>query len=227
MSDASRPNSAAARPLLVPIAPTNPAYALAKRLTDIVVSTIALVMLAIPFLFIALLIFITSGRPIIYRQTRLGLGGRPFTLYKFRTMVPTADRDRSMLLHLNGRNGDNGPIYKPEPNSTTITPVGRFLRKFSIDESPQLLNVLRGDMSLVGPRPPLPEEVATYTPHELQRLSVTPGLTCIWQVSGRSNIPFDQWVELDLEYIRHRSYAGDWKLIVQTIPAVLTGRGAR
>jgi lipopolysaccharide/colanic/teichoic acid biosynthesis glycosyltransferase len=131
MSDASRPNTAAARPLLVPIAPTNPAYALAKRLTDIVVSTIALVMLAIPLLFIALLIFITSGRPIIYRQTRLGLGGRPFTLYKFRTMVPTADRDRSMLLHMNGRNGDNGPIYKPEPNSATITPLGRLLRKFS------------------------------------------------------------------------------------------------
>jgi lipopolysaccharide/colanic/teichoic acid biosynthesis glycosyltransferase len=87
--------------------------------------------------------------------------------------------------------------------------------------------VLRGDMSLVGPRPPLPEEVATYTPHELQRLSVTPGLTCIWQVSGRSNIPFDQWVELDLDYIQHRTYRGDWKLIMQTIPAVLTGRGAR
>ncbi len=215
------------RPLLVPIAPTDPAYARTKRATDILLSAAALIVLAPVFLLIALAILLTSGRPIIYRQTRLGLGGRPFTLYKFRTMVPDSDRNLSMLLHLQGRNGHNGPIYKPEPNSATVTPIGRYLRKSSLDETPQLVNVLLGDMSLVGPRPPLPEEVATYTPHELQRLAVVPGLTCIWQVSGRSNIPFDRWVDLDLDYIQRRSTLEDWKLLVETIPAVLTGRGAR
>lgn len=215
------------RPLLVPIAPTDPGYARAKRVTDVIVSIVALIALSPLFLAIALAILLTSGGPVIYKQTRLGLGGRPFTLYKFRTMVPNADRNLKMVLHLEGRNGNNGPIYKPEPNSDSITKIGRILRKSSLDETPQLLNVLLGQMSLVGPRPPLPDEVATYTPHELNRLSVVPGLTCIWQVSGRSDIPFDQWVELDLEYIQHRSYLGDWKLIFQTIPAVLTGKGAR
>jgi lipopolysaccharide/colanic/teichoic acid biosynthesis glycosyltransferase len=216
-----------ARPLLVPIAPVDPTYARTKRVTDIVLSVMALVALAPLFAVVALAILLTSGRPIIYRQTRLGLGGHPFTLYKFRTMVPNSDRNLAMLLHLGGRNGNNGPIYKLEPNSSSVTKIGRYLRKSSIDELPQLVNVLRGDMSLVGPRPPLPEEVATYTPHELQRLSVIPGLTCIWQVSGRSNIPFDRWVDLDLEYIKHRSTREDWKLMFETIPAVLTGRGAR
>jgi lipopolysaccharide/colanic/teichoic acid biosynthesis glycosyltransferase len=227
MRTVSRPAGDDARPLLVPIAPTDPAYARAKRLTDIVVSLIALTLLSPIFLIIALAILLTSGRPIIYRQTRLGIGGRPFTLYKFRTMVPHADRNLASLLHHNGRNGTNGPIYKPETNSSDITPFGRILRKSSLDETPQLLNVLLGHMSLVGPRPPLPEEVATYTPYELQRISVVPGLTCIWQVSGRSNIPFERWVELDLDYIQHRTYLGDWKLLFKTIPAVLTGRGAR
>lgn len=215
------------RPFLVPIAPTNPRYARAKRATDIVLSLVALVVLAPVFLAIALAILLTSGRPVIYRQTRLGLGGHPFTLYKFRSMVRNADRNHSMVLHMNGRDGHNGPIYKPEPNSTSITGIGRVLRKSSLDESPQIVNVLRGDMSLVGPRPPIPEEVATYTPHELQRLSVKPGLTCIWQVSGRSDIPFDRWVDLDIDYIQHRSYLGDLRLILKTIPAVLTARGAR
>jgi len=215
------------RPLLVPIAPTDPSYARTKRATDILLSAIALILLSPVFLLIALAILLTSGRPIIYRQTRLGLGGHPFTLYKFRTMVPNSDRNLAMLLHFGGRNGNNGPIYKLEPNSSSVTKIGRYLRKSSLDETPQLLNVLLGDMSLVGPRPPLPDEVATYTPHELQRLSVVPGLTCIWQVSGRSNIPFDQWVDLDLAYIDHRSTREDWKLMLQTIPAVLTGRGAR
>ncbi len=215
------------RPLLVPIAPTDPAYARTKRATDIALSALALIVLAPIFLLIALAILLTSGRPIIYRQTRLGLGGHPFTLYKFRTMVPNSDRNLSMLLHLQGRDGLNGPIYKPEPNSTSVTQIGRYLRKSSIDEIPQLVNVLLGSMSIVGPRPPLPEEVDTYTPHELQRLSVVPGLTCIWQVSGRSNIPFDRWVDLDLEYIERRSTVEDWKLMFKTIPAVLTGRGAR
>jgi lipopolysaccharide/colanic/teichoic acid biosynthesis glycosyltransferase len=215
------------RPLLVPIEPTDPLYAKTKRATDVALSSLALVVLTPIFLVVALAILVTSGRPIIYRQTRLGLGGQPFTLYKFRSMVPDADRNPSMLLHLQGRNGQNGPIYKPEPNSAAVTPIGRYLRKSSIDETPQLFNVLRGEMSLVGPRPPLPEEVATYTPHELRRLSVIPGLTCIWQVSGRSNIPFDRWVDLDLEYIHSRSTLRDWTLILRTIPAVVTGRGAR
>ncbi len=226
-SAASPHAPASMRPLLVPIAPTDPAYARTKRLTDIIFSILALIVLAPIFFVIALAILLTSGRPIIYRQTRLGLGGHSFILYKFRSMVPDADRNRSMVLHMNGRDGHNGPIYKLEPNSEYITKFGRILRKSSLDETPQLFNVLRGDMSLVGPRPPLPDEVASYTPHELQRLSVVPGLTCIWQVSGRSNIPFDRWVDLDLEYIEHRSTLHDWKLMLQTIPAVLTGRGAR
>ncbi len=216
-----------ARPLLVPIASTDPFYAALKRLTDIVISLVALIVLAPLFGGIAIAILLTSGRPVIYTQTRLGLGGRPFTMYKFRTMVPNADRNHSMVLHMNGRNGQHGPIYKPEPNSASITKIGRILRKSSLDESPQLFNVLRSDMSLVGPRPPLPAEVATYSPRELQRLSVIPGLTCIWQVSGRSNIPFDRWVELDLDYIAHRSCRRDLKLLLETIPAVVTGRGAR
>lgn len=215
------------QPLLVSIAPTSPGYARAKRLTDIVISLIALIVLAPVFVAISLAILFTSGRPIIYKQTRLGLGGRPFTMYKFRSMVRNADRDHIVQLHRHGRTTHHGPIYKPDSNSSYITKPGRILRKSSLDESPQLFNVLRGDMSLVGPRPPIPAEVATYTPSELQRLSVVPGLTCIWQVSGRANIPFDRWVELDMQYIEHRSYFRDWLLIFKTIPAVLTGRGAR
>lgn len=220
-------NSAPGRPVLVPIAPTDPFYARAKRATDITLSLFALIVLAPIFLAIGLGILLSTGRPVLYSQTRLGLGGRPFTLHKFRTMTPDADRKRALLLDRNGRNGHDGPIYKLSPESSVITPFGRILRKSSLDETPQLFNVLLGDMSLVGPRPPLPDEVARYAPHELQRLSVIPGLTCIWQVAGRSNIPFDRWVELDLDYIDRRTCRLDWALMLRTIPAVLTGRGAR
>lgn len=217
----------AGRPLLVPIAPTNPGYAMAKRLTDIVLSIVALIALAPIFLLIALGILITSGRPVIFRQTRLGLGGRPFTLYKFRTMVPDADirlheaRQRHLAKH------PDDPIVKPEDESTLFTPIGHTLRTTSIDELPQFWNVLRGEMSLVGPRPPLIEEARVYSPRATRRLSVVPGITCLWQVSGRSNIPFDEWVELDLDYIRRRGILLDGSILLRTIPAVLSRKGAR
>lgn len=213
--------------LRVPISPTDPDYARTRRIIDIVLSSVALVVLAPVFLVIAIGIYATSGRPVLYHQTRLGLGGRPFTLYKFRTMQQDADRAlRRERLRQIARDPDN-PILKPDEGSPLITHVGHLLRTTSLDELPQFWNVLRGDMALVGPRPPLPEEAATYSEHEARRLSVPPGITCLWQISGRSNIPFPDWVELDLDYIRRRSTHLDLVILLRTIPAVLSREGAR
>jgi lipopolysaccharide/colanic/teichoic acid biosynthesis glycosyltransferase len=170
----------------------------------------------------ALLIKLTSRGPIIYRQTRCGRGGRHFTCYKFRTMQNGAHERRHELLHLNHM---SGPVFKAV-NDPRVTPLGRWLRKTSIDELPQLINVLRGEMSIVGPRPAIPEEVAQYTPVHQQRLRVKPGLTCIWQVSGRSAIGFERWMALDLEYVRRRGFWYDCRIVARTVPAVLRGRGA-
>lgn len=215
------------RPLLVELAIMPGHYALAKRTLDIVLSIFALVILAPVSLAIAGAVVAASGRPIIFRQTRLGLGGRPFTLYKFRSMTATAD---AVLAERRRQQIDatpDDPIVKAELEDDLITPIGRFLRSTSLDEIPQFVNVLKGDMSLVGPRPPLPEEAATYTPRQAKRLSVLPGLTGLWQVSGRSTVSFDRWIELDLEYLERRSFEFDLRILLLTIPAVLSRRGAR
>ncbi len=171
---------------------------------------------------IALLIKITAGGQVLYRQTRCGLNGRRFTLYKFRTMIEGAEERQRELLHLNEM---DGPVFKLKQDPR-VTWIGRFLRRFSLDELPQLWNVLRGDMSLVGPRPPIPDEVARYQRWQRRRLSMKPGLTCLWQISGRNQIDFDRWMKLDLEYIDSWSPWLDVKILLKTVPAVLSGRGA-
>lgn len=203
-------------------APTNPLQLMTKRALDIVVAS-SLLVLAIPIAAgVALLIKITSGGAVLFRQTRCGLNGRAFTLYKFRTMVVGAEEQQGELMHLNEM---NGPVFKLK-SDPRVTWIGRFLRKFSLDELPQFWNVLRGDMSLVGPRPPIPDEVARYQRWQRRRLSMKPGLTCLWQISGRNNVDFDRWMELDLEYIDSWSPSLDLKILLKTIPVVLLGRGA-
>ena len=193
-----------------------------KRMTDIVFGS-ALLIFSLPvFILATLAIKLTSKGPIFYRQIRCGLDGRPFTFLKFRSMVEGADEMRKDIAHLNEA---EGPIFKilADPR---VTRVGRFLRRTSIDELPQLLNVLRGEMSLVGPRPPLPSEVERYNGWHRRRLSMKPGLTCLWQVSGRSALSFEKWVELDLRYIDHWSPWLDFKIMLRTVPAVASWKGA-
>lgn len=202
--------------------PPRHAYAAAKRALDLAVASVLLIVLSPLLLLVALLIRTTSAGPVIFRQVRCGIDGSTFTCYKFRTMSNGAHELKGELLPLNEV---TGPVFKIQ-NDPRVTRLGRHLRKSSIDELPQLVNVIRGEMSLVGPRPPLPDEVATYAPHELKRLTVKPGLTCLWQVSGRSNLSFEEWVKLDLEYIEKRSFWYDALIIIRTIPAVVTGRGA-
>jgi undecaprenyl-phosphate galactose phosphotransferase len=194
-----------------------------KRLMDIVLSFAAIILLMPLMLVTAILIKVTSEGPIIFSQARVGKYGRYFKFYKFRSMYVYAEEQRSELLKYN-ESGD-GIIFKMK-DDPRITPIGRILRRFSIDELPQLFNVLLGDMSLVGPRPPLPSEVQTYTLEERKRLNITPGITCLWQISGRSELPFYQQMELDKAYIASRSIWGDFLILLKTIPAILTGRGA-
>ena len=197
-------------------------YAL-KRATDIVVSLVGMLLLSPVFLAIAIAVKLSSPGPAIFCQTRVGRYGRHFKFYKFRSMYIDAEARKAELLKHN-ESGD-GVIFKMK-HDPRITPVGRFIRKFSIDELPQLFNVLLGDMSLVGPRPPLPSEVRTYTLEERKRLNVTPGITCLWQVSGRSELPFSKQIALDKEYISSRSAWKDFLILLKTVPAILTGRGA-
>jgi exopolysaccharide biosynthesis polyprenyl glycosylphosphotransferase len=197
-------------------------YAAAKRALDIVLSLTGLLIGFPLFLIIGLLIRCTSTGPVLFKQRRVGVGGREFWCYKFRSMYMDAEARLESLMHLNEV---SGPVFKIK-NDPRITPIGRIVRKLSLDELPQLLNVLVGDMSIVGPRPPLPREVAKYDAKQRGRLAVKPGLTCLWQISGRSNIGFDRWVELDLAYIDSMTFWGDVKIILRTIPAVITGRGA-
>ena len=194
-----------------------------KRLMDIVLSVVAVIIAAPCFLITALLVKITSPGPIIFSQVRVGRYGRHFKFYKFRSMYVDAEARKAELLKHN-ESGD-GVIFKMK-HDPRITPVGRFIRKFSIDELPQLFNVLLGDMSLVGPRPPLPSEVRSYTLEERKRLHITPGITCLWQVSGRSELPFHKQMALDKEYIASRSAWKDFLILLKTIPAILTGKGA-
>lgn len=197
-------------------------YPVAKRVIDIAGASAALVIAAPLMLAVAVAIKLESPGPVLFRQTRVGRNGRPFMFLKFRSMQSDAPLLR---MALNGRNETTGPVFKIRADPR-VTRIGRFVRKYSLDELPQLWHVLSGGMSLVGPRPPLLEEVVRYEPWQTERLAVTPGLTCTWQVSGRSNIPFDRWVEMDIAYIRHRSLLLDLQLLLRTVPAVITGRGA-
>ena len=193
-----------------------------KRAIDIAVSATALALLSPLLLAVAASVKLTSRGPVLFRQTRVGQRGRLFHMLKFRSMIANAEELKTRLL---AHNEQQGPVFKMK-SDPRVTGVGRFLRKYSLDELPQLVNVLRGEMSLVGPRPPLPVEVATYEAWQRRRLSVRPGLTCVWQVSGRSNISFEEWMYLDMQYIDHWSLQRDLQLLVQTVPAVLVGRGA-
>ncbi len=195
---------------------------LLKRGLDFIMALAVLVVLSPLLLILAVLVKLTSRGPILFAQTRCGLGGRRFTLYKFRSMRADADLLREELEALNEV---DGPVFKIR-NDPRCTPVGRFMRKFSLDELPQLINIIKGDMSFVGPRPPLPEEVEKYERWQRRRLRMHPGLTCLWALEGRSRLSFRRWMELDLEYIDHWSMMLDWKILLKTIPIVLVGRGA-
>jgi exopolysaccharide biosynthesis polyprenyl glycosylphosphotransferase len=202
--------------------PSNETQLAFKRLLDISVSALLLLIAAPVILVAAICIKLTSPGSIFFKQQRVGLNGRSFTLYKFRTMIADAHERRGEVNHLNQM---TGPVFKAK-SDPRITPIGRVLRKFSLDELPQLWNVFKGDMSMVGPRPPIPEEVASYHRWHRRRLSMKPGLTCLWQVSGRNEIDFDRWMQLDLQYIDNWSPSLDFKILLRTIPAVLSGRGA-
>lgn len=194
-----------------------------KRTLDILFSLVALILLAPLFLVVAVCILIDDGFPVLLMQKRVGLYGREFRLHKFRSMCRNADQMKDELLERNESTG--GVIFKMK-NDPRVTRVGRVLRRFSIDEMPQFLNVLVGDLSVVGPRPPLPEEVAQYSLSDRKRLQVKPGITCLWQIQGRSEIPFEGLVSLDMQYIQSQSFLKDIIIIIKTIPAVLFGRGA-
>jgi len=197
--------------------------ALAKRALDVAVSAAALTLLAPLFLLIALLIKLEDGGPIFFRQVRVGRHGRTFRMFKFRSMCLDAEqRLRELLAHNQHATGVTFKI-KDDPR---ITRIGKWLRKFSFDELPQFYNVLRGEMSLVGPRPPLPKEVALYSLADRRRLAVKPGITCIWQISGRAEIDFPGQVRLDVDYIEHQSLKEDVRILLKTVPAVLSGTGA-
>lgn len=197
------------------------AYA-AKRGFDIIVASVALIMLAPLFLWVSLFIKLTDGGPVLYWQTRVGKWGREFRFPKFRSMVVHADKIQTTL---QSDDGDAGVRFKMK-RDPRITWIGRIMRKLSIDELPQLWCVVKGEMSLVGPRPPLPKEVVLYTLQDRRRLDVTPGLTCTWQISGRSDIPFPEQVRLDVQYIDSQSFWNDMKILAMTVPAVLEGKGA-
>ncbi len=194
-----------------------------KRVIDVLASGLGILALSPVFIGLMTAILLEDGWPFFYSQNRVGQNGRVFRFYKFRSMVRNADKIKEQLKQQN-ESGD-GVIFKMK-RDPRVTRIGRFIRRYSLDELPQLWNVFIGDMSLVGPRPPIPSEVAEYTLEDRKRLHVKPGITCIWQVSGRSDIPFKEQVQLDVQYIRSQGVWNDLKLLLQTIPAVLLGKGA-
>ncbi|MFB9278549.1 sugar transferase [Cohnella cellulosilytica] len=199
------------------------AYDRVKRIVDLVLTSAALPLLAPFMLLIALAVKLEEpSSPALYTQTRLGKDGKPFRIYKFRSMIGGAEKQMDRIRHLNEV---EGAMFKIK-NDPRITRTGRFLRKTSLDELPQLFNVLRGDMSLVGPRPPLPEEVERYTGYDLLRLQVKPGCTGLWQVSGRNRLHFAEMVEMDLDYIERRSVWLDFKLILKTVVVMFKAKDA-
>ena len=200
-----------------------PVYEFFKRFFDIVLCVFALIVLSPLFLVIAILIKSEDGGPVFFKQTRLTKGRKEFGMYKFRSMCVDAE---AKLASLMDRNEVNGPAFKIE-DDPRITKIGKFIRKTSIDELPQLINIIKGEMSIIGPRPPLPREVAEYTEYQLHRLDVKTGLSCYHECYGRSKVTdFDEWVEQDLKYIRERSLWVDLKIILMTVKVVLTGDGA-
>lgn len=200
-----------------------PVYEVCKRIFDVVMCVFALIVLSPVFLAVIIAIFIEDRGAPFYSSIRLTKGGREFKMYKFRSMYPDADKKLEELLKYNEM---EGPAFKME-NDPRITKVGHFIRRTSIDELPQLINIIKGDMSIIGPRPPLPREVEQYTPYQMHRLDVKTGLACYHECQGRSDDKdFDRWVESDLKYIRERSMLTDLKVILWTIQVVLTGKGA-
>lgn len=198
----------------------SPIYRAVKRAGDALGAVVLLILFA-PIMLTALIVLaITTRGRAIFVQERVGLCGRRFRMYKFRTMILDAAKKQHLV-----SNEKDGPIFKNR-RDPRITPVGAFLRSTSIDEMPQLINVLLGQMSLVGPRPPVPAEVAKYQPWQLRRLAVKPGLTCLWQVSGRSEIGFDEWVRMDVWYLRNQNLATDLRLLAKTPLSVISRRGA-
>ena len=198
-------------------------YGPAKRLADITVAGLGLIVtLPITLTAMAGIVLVTGEGP-LYRQERVGLNGRPFKMYKLRSMVTNAHERRHEICHLNEA---DGPVFKLR-RDPRLHALGAFLRRTSIDELPNFVNVLMGDMAIVGPRPPLPEEVAHYDDRARRRLTVKPGVTCLWQVSGRCELSFEQWMALDNAYIDSWTPFGDFAIIAQTIPAVIRGVGAR
>jgi len=210
------------RPLLTFNPTPHPAGArLMKQALDLFLAPVMLILSAPLFAIAAIGIKLTSRGPVLFKQERCGLNGRKFKMLKFRTMVHNAEELKHRVTHMNEM---SGPVFKAK-DDPRVTRFGRFLRKFSLDELPQLINVLQGDMSIVGPRPPVPEEVALYDLSERRRLSMKPGLTCLWQVKGRNNTDFDEWMKLDLQYIDNWSLLLDFKILLLTLPAVIAGTG--
>jgi lipopolysaccharide/colanic/teichoic acid biosynthesis glycosyltransferase len=194
-----------------------------KRVFDLVISAVTLVVLSPFFLVVAVCIIIEDGFPVIFAQKRVGMDGREFMMLKFRTMCRNAEQLQEDLMDSN-ESGD-GVMFKMKSDPRVLC-CGRLFRRFSVDELPQFFNVLKGDLSIVGPRPPLPDEVKRYSLSDRKRLHVKPGLTCLWQISGRSDIPFGKQVSLDMQYIQSQSIWKDLMIVLKTIPAVLFGRGA-
>ncbi len=193
-----------------------------KDIMDRILALISLIILSPLLILVAILIKITSPGPVFFVQTRVGKNGKLFKMYKFRSMYKDADKKKRELMHLN----EMGKVVFKIKDDPRITPIGKFIRKYSIDELPQLFNILKGEMSFIGPRPPLPEEVAQYEPWQRRRLSMKPGLSCLWQISGRNEIDFDEWMLLDLQYIDNWSLWLDFVIFIKTIIVVITGKGA-
>jgi len=204
------------------IEPKRVRYAFVKRVADIVVSFILLLLLLPLFIVLAIAVKLSGPGPVFYKSTRIGLCGKPFTFIKFRSMRTDADK---LLQELAQHNEKDGPIFKMK-SDPRITKIGAFLRKYSLDELPQLWSVFTGDMSIVGPRPPIPREVAQYDDYAIQRLTVKPGITCYWQIMGRSRLSFEEWMDLDHKYLKEMSFWTDCMILIKTPLAVLKGDGA-
>lgn len=200
-----------------------PVYDFFKRIFDIILSSAAIIVLSPVMLIVGILVFLQDFHNPLFVQTRMTRDGKKFKMLKFRSMCINAEDQLSDLME---QNEVDGPAFKME-NDPRVTKIGRFIRKTSIDELPQLFNILAGSMSIVGPRPPIPSEVEEYTPYQMKRLSVKSGLTCYWQCSGRSNVGFDEWINMDIKYIRERSLFTDFKIILKTFKAVLMRDGAK